>query len=53
MTVKLESEWSRKYNKRLHKVSIEGVGKTLMLSDDELADLIRRASEVLYDNGIR
>ena len=48
--VYLDTMWSTKFDRRIHKIGIEGTSKYIIVSDDELADLIRSSHEVLNDN---
>lgn len=46
----LETMWSTKHNRRIHKIGIEGTSKYIIVNDNELAHIIRSSHEVLNDN---
>lgn len=51
MNVTINTRFSAKANKRIHRVGVQGTAHSFLVNDDDLAELVSLAQEVL--NGHR
>lgn len=45
----VDTRWTAGYARRVHKIGMEGTSKYILVSDDELRDLIRMSQETLHE----
>ena len=45
----IDTRWSAGHARRVHKIGMEGTSKYILVSDDELRDLIRMSQETLNE----